>query len=98
MSFSSLLIMILFIKVQGTVSLDTLLHVDSLLVESAVNVDYLAMDGALSPSTHWVISNSIANIKKNFLVSGLNPIGKTSCTYSLLHLLIEGRICDLLFL
>lgn len=54
MSFPSLLILILFMQV-GMVSLNTLLHVDSLLVESAVNVDYVAMDGALSLSTDWVL-------------------------------------------
>lgn len=54
MSFPSLLIMVLFMQV-GMVSLNTLLHVDSPLVESAVNVDDVAMDGALSLSTHWVL-------------------------------------------
>lgn len=53
MSFPSLLIMILFMQV-GMVSLNALLHVDSPLVESAVNVDDVAMDGARSLSPHWV--------------------------------------------
>lgn len=56
MCFSSLLITILFLQV-GIVSLITLLHVDSPLVDSAVNVDDEATEGALSHSTHWVSRN-----------------------------------------
>lgn len=54
MLFPSLLIVILVMQV-GMVSLNALLHIDSPLVESAVNVDDVAMDGARSLSTHWVL-------------------------------------------
>lgn len=43
----------LFFRVPGMVSL----FVDSPLVESAVDVDDIAMDGALSLSTHWVFQS-----------------------------------------
>lgn len=44
-------------RVPGMVSHNTLLHVDSPLVKSAGNVNDVAMDGVLSPSTHWVCQN-----------------------------------------
>lgn len=55
------------------------------LVESTVNVDDVAMDGALSLSTHWVFKIN-RSLQKDFLVPGLNPVGKTFCTTcSFLH-------------
>lgn len=54
MSFPSLVIIIWFIQV-GIVSLNTLLHEDSPLVKSAVNVDDASMDAALSLSKQWVL-------------------------------------------
>lgn len=50
----------------GMVSLNALLHVDSNLVESAVNVDDVAMNDALSRSTHWVFQNQSLISKRLF--------------------------------
>lgn len=50
------------------VSLNTLLHLVSPLVESTVSIDDVAMDRVLSLSTHWVfqIQSLISNILLSF--------------------------------